>query len=223
MSTGKVHKPKNAAPGRWDRRFVHRALGDPFVLFLGTLEEQKDMQHLRNTILHVCIRGFLVFVVAAIAAGCASIVDGRPQPITITSNPANAKLIVYDMRKGEAILNATTPHTATLARGAGYFKKAKYKVVVEKEGFEQKEIMIEGVMNGWYAGNLLFGGLIGFLVVDPLSGAMWKLDPKDITVELAKTLAISRPDQGLVLLLKETLDPFPEIVDRMQPLAWRGE
>ena len=27
-------------------------------------------------------------------------------------------------------------------------------------------------MNGWYIGNILFGGLIGFLIVDPLTGAM---------------------------------------------------
>jgi hypothetical protein len=31
-------------------------------------------------------------------------------------------------------------------------------------------------MDGWYIGNILFGGLIGILIVDPLTGAMWKLD-----------------------------------------------
>ena len=30
-------------------------------------------------------------------------------------------------------------------------------------------------MDGWYIGNIVFGGLIGWLVVDPASGAMWKL------------------------------------------------
>jgi hypothetical protein len=33
-------------------------------------------------------------------------------------------------------------------------------------------------MDGWYIGNILFGGVIGFLIVDPATGAMWKLgDP----------------------------------------------
>jgi hypothetical protein len=32
-------------------------------------------------------------------------------------------------------------------------------------------------MDGWYLGNIVFGGLVGLLVVDPLTGAMWKLDP----------------------------------------------
>lgn len=31
-------------------------------------------------------------------------------------------------------------------------------------------------MDGWYIGNLLFGGLIGMLIVDPATGAMYKLD-----------------------------------------------
>jgi hypothetical protein len=30
-------------------------------------------------------------------------------------------------------------------------------------------------IDGWYFGNLLFGGLIGILIVDPATGAMWKL------------------------------------------------
>lgn len=30
-------------------------------------------------------------------------------------------------------------------------------------------------MDGWYVGNIIFGGLIGLLLVDPITGAMWKL------------------------------------------------
>jgi len=44
-------------------------------------------------------------------------------------------------------------------------------------------------LNGWYIGNLLFGGLIGLLIVDPLTGAMWTLDPKDINLILEKKTA----------------------------------
>ena len=48
-------------------------------------------------------------------------------------------------------------------------------VEVSKEGFEKKTIQIESKTNGWYIGNLLFGSLIGFLIIDPLTGAMWTL------------------------------------------------
>lgn len=36
-------------------------------------------------------------------------------------------------------------------------------------------------MNGWYIGNLLFGGIIGLLIVDPATGAMWTLIPRKLT------------------------------------------
>lgn len=66
------------------------------------------------------------------------------------------------MNSGNKIYSGKTPYTATLQRGVGYFKKARYRVVVEKEGYANKEILIEGSPNGWYiGGNLLFGGLIG--------------------------------------------------------------
>ena len=31
-------------------------------------------------------------------------------------------------------------------------------------------------MDGWYIGHILFGGLIGFLIIDPATGSMWKLN-----------------------------------------------
>ena len=35
-------------------------------------------------------------------------------------------------------------------------------------------------MDPWYAGNIVFGGIIGALV-DPAAGAMWKL-PKEVNI-----------------------------------------
>ncbi|MCX4027392.1 hypothetical protein H0A36_10465 [Endozoicomonas sp. SM1973] len=35
--------------------------------------------------------------------------------------------------------------------------------------------MITSTLDGWYFGNLFLGGLIGMLIVDPLTGAMFKL------------------------------------------------
>jgi len=35
----------------------------------------------------------------------------------------------------------------------------------------------------WYlAGNIVFGGIAGWLIVDPLTGAMWRLSPKEVNV-----------------------------------------
>ena len=59
--------------------------------------------------------------------------------------------------------------------GAGYFKAAEYSITYSKPGFEDLTLPITSEVDGWYIGNLFFGGLIGFLVVDPATGAMWKL------------------------------------------------
>ncbi|HEY5968354.1 MAG TPA: hypothetical protein VIU35_10260, partial [Chitinophagaceae bacterium] len=43
-----------------------------------------------------------------------------------------------------------------------------------------RKINVECKLNGWYFGNLLIGGLIGLLIVDPATGAMYRLESKDI-------------------------------------------
>lgn len=48
-------------------------------------------------------------------------------------------------------------------------------------------------LNGWYFGNIIFGGAIGMLVVDPATGAMWKIiDPVvDETLVRSKANALT--------------------------------
>jgi hypothetical protein len=187
-----------------------------------TFERRRTMRKSWKTMRH--FQQLLALTAISFAlAGCASIVDSGPQTISINSNPPDAKLTVYDMRKGEQIINAKTPYTATLKRGAGYFKSAKYRVVIEKEGYESKEIIIKGKASGWYmGGNLIFGGLIGWLIVDPATGAMWRLDPKDIKAELVKREALFQQDEGLVVVLKDRLSELPvDIVNKMELVSIR--
>jgi hypothetical protein len=127
---------------------------------------------------------------------------------------------VYDVKKGEQIINATTPYTAALDRGVGYFKPAEYRVVVESEGYKTKEVTIKGTVNGWYVGgNILFGGLIGWLIVDPITGAMYNL-PKEVSVDLSEPKASEQREGGqeIVLLLRER-NALPEEVKRQMTLV----
>jgi hypothetical protein len=39
---------------------------------------------------------------------------------------------------------------------------------------------LDSSVSGWYFGNLAFGGVIGMLIVDPLTGAMYNLTPDKI-------------------------------------------
>jgi len=119
---------------------------------------------------------------ALVLSGCASIFSGSTQQVTITSQPPGANISVANSA-GATVHTATTPATLTLNRGAGYFRSESYKVVVQKEGFAPKELTLTASLNGWYLGNILFGGLIGMLAVDPVTGAMYSF-PDSVSATL---------------------------------------
>jgi len=131
-------------------------------------------------------------IVAALGAavalsGCASIIKGGgPQSFTVSSQPPGADVSITAVPTGETIAAGRTPLTALLPKSRGYFKGAKYKVLVQLQGFQAREAIVDTNVNGWYvAGNLVFGGLIGWLIVDPATGAMWSLDQEALDVPLA--------------------------------------
>lgn len=119
-------------------------------------------------------------------ASCASIVSKSIYNVRLSSSPIEATVQVFD-KKGREIFNGTTPTQVELKSGAGYFKKAEYVVKYSKEGYQTREVTITADINGWYFGNLVFGGLIGFLIVDPATGAMYRLDPTDLNETLSPT------------------------------------
>jgi hypothetical protein len=136
--------------------------------------------------------------------GCATIIKGPNQNIPFSTDPEGAKVSVFDAN-GMRISEGTTPITLSLKRGNGYFKSAEYRVVFEAPGYQKKEVWISGSMEVWYvAGNLLVGGLIGWLVVDPLTGAMWHLTPDKVSPQLEKSLASGQGD-GLHIVLADQI------------------
>ena len=131
----------------------------------------------------VVVLGLVVLVgLMVLSQGCASIMEGSKRTVSITSEPTGAAFTIYN-KKGEAIDSGMTPATVTLKPGAGYFSAEKYTVKLTKAGCPDSEASIENGISGWYlVGNIIFGGLIGYLVVDPLTGAMWTL--KDLHVDM---------------------------------------
>lgn len=117
------------------------------------------------------------------STGCATIVSESSYPVIINSVPSG-KTFVIKNRDGIQVGEGTTPYTIVLKAGAGYFQKEKYEIVFNDKKLGNKSFILEPTVDGWYlGGNLLFGGLIGYLVVDPLTGAMYKL-PKSFTADL---------------------------------------
>ncbi len=149
-----------------------------------------------------------VCVLVIAAAGCASIVSGSKQEIGIDSKPDQAEVRIYNQSNIE-IWNSKTPATVRLNRGDGFFEGAEYRVEISKEGFETKTLTITSSLNGgWYiAGNFFIGGFLGWLIIDPASGAMWKLEPDSIHVTLEEKLAAGNGEieEGFAVILRDDI------------------
>jgi len=143
----------------------------------------------------------LVLFLFVTLTGCASIVSGSgPQAIPVNTNPSEARLEVMDIMSGQPVLDAKTPHTMLLNRSAGYFKKKEYKIKVSKDGFMAQEKVLRPEVSGWYlGGNIIFGGLIGWFIVDPATGAMYKF-PED---SISMILYPDTPDGRAAMKLEE--------------------
>jgi hypothetical protein len=130
------------------------------------------------------MKNIYVLLTITLLSGCATIAGHTTYPVTISSSPNEAKFIVTN-KAGHEVQSGITPSTVTLNSGAGYFSGEKYSVAYSKNGFNDAKAEIDSSVSGWYAGNLLIGGLIGLLIVDPLSGAMYKL-PENVTTGLTQ-------------------------------------
>ena len=150
----------------------------------------------------------LIVVASTSFTGCASIISGSTQSLSFKSVPDSANIMITN-RKGEKSHTGQTPATVTLKKGAGYFKPENYKITFEKVGYQTKTVTVAGGMSGWYIGNLIFGGLPGLLIVDPLTGAMFTLSPDDVTATLeANNVVVQKDEKSLTIMLKEDVPPL---------------
>jgi hypothetical protein len=154
-----------------------------------------------------------------IVTGCATIVGDPDQLLPINSTPDDASIVVTD-ETGVEVFKGTTPTTVTLQKSDGsYFGGKEYTVQISKSGFESQQIPIRSKVNGWYiGGNLIFGGLIGYLIVDPLNGNMYTLTPEAVASSLGQSTAHNnnRNDGGISVILLS--DVPQDLLTHLQPL-----
>jgi hypothetical protein len=151
---------------------------------------------------------YLIFIPIIAFAACASIVSKSVYPVKISSRPDSANVSVTDI-KGREVFFGVTPVTVSLKAGSGYFQGAEYNVTFKKDGYSDFSTKINRDLNLWYIiGNAFIGGLIGYLIVDPATGAMWTLD--DVSAILLK----KKPEQKTedahlnVVLLEDVPEPL---------------
>ena len=116
-----------------------------------------------------CVFGIVTLL---LIIGCATIIHGSRESITVNSSPSGAKII----RQGAHI--ASTPAVIELKRS-----DSNIILLIEKEGYQPIEIILNRKVDGWIVGNIVIGGLIG-LAIDFITGSAYTLSPDDINVAL---------------------------------------
>lgn len=150
--------------------------------------------------------------------GCASVFNSGKEAVQIDSTPNGARVTVYD-ELGEVVASGRTQFKVELSAGKN-FRRKSYRVKVEKLGYQPKEFLLENKLSGWYWGNLLYSGPLGALVVDPLTGNMWRLDPAQVEVKLEKIElpASERPNPVTSFLILPPDQLPPEALAARQPI-----
>lgn len=147
----------------------------------------------------------VLLIPAFFLTGCATIVGKDVFPVTINSNPDGASILIKD-EKDKKIFTGTTPTTVTLAAGESYFHAKTYYITFSKTGYVEQQAVVKASLSGWYFGNIIFGGLIGVLIVDPITGKMWKL-PTDVSANLSQKVSLNENQPTLKIV---TLDQVPK-------------
>lgn len=139
-------------------------------------------------------------------SSCATLFSNSNYPFKIDSTPDKAKFEIFN-RDGNMVVNGTTPQMVRLKSNYSYFQAESYNVVFygnDKEIIAQLPISFH--VDGWYiAGNLLIFPIwpISYLIVDPLSGAMWTPDQRYIQANLSKGTASNEIPEIKVMTLEQ--------------------
>ena len=129
------------------------------------------------------MRNILLVFGLTLLSGCASILSDSTYPVTFDSNPSGAEVTIRD-ESGAPVYKGRTPTTLTLSASDGFFDAASYTIEATLPGHNPARATLNAKLDGWYIGNILFGGLLGILIIDPATGAMWRLDGR-VTVNLS--------------------------------------
>jgi hypothetical protein len=143
-------------------------------------------------------KSVLALSTAVLFSSCASIVSKSEYPVSLTSSPSGAKVTVK--KNGISVYQGLTPSMVTLSASNGFFQPAKYQVEFTKNGAPTQTIPLTSDIDGWYFGNILFGGLIGMLIVDPATGAMWKL-PENVNASMTSMASVTSENGKTIIIV----------------------
>jgi hypothetical protein len=148
----------------------------------------------------------IMVITCGLLTNCATIIHGTRQDISFTSSPSGAGVIINDQNKG------ATPIIVNLER------KNNYTVKIQLAGYLPYETNIVKKVDGWIAGNIIFGVIMG-LVVDAATGGMYKLTPEQISAELKNTTVLLQKGDQIYIIVVMSADPSWEKIGSLQNLS----
>jgi hypothetical protein len=147
-----------------------------------------------------------VIIALLLLSNCATIVSKSSYPVTVNSNPQGLVFLVTDTHTGAVVSQGKTPQQVTLKAGAGYFKGATYRFDIKNGSKTIATQELTSTLDGWFLGNIIFGGPLGLLIIDPLTGAMYKL-PESVTVGAPTIATIEQNGNMLQIASIDSLAP----------------
>jgi len=121
-----------------------------------------------------------LYLALHVSAGCASIVKGKTQNVSIESNVRGATIIVDGQTVGK------TPFSGPIPRGSDT------TILVKKDGYEPRRMTLSTEIEPIFWGNIIFGGFFGS-TTDMGTQAMYKYAPATIMVDLEVAAAEAKP------------------------------
>lgn len=110
---------------------------------------------------------FTLSALLVLLSGCATIVAGADQVVTVSTSPPGASCHV-DRGSEPIAFIASTPAVISVSKSS-----ADLLVNCDKPGFEHASISGVSSFNGWMFGNVVFGGLIG-VIADAATAATYE-------------------------------------------------
>lgn len=117
-------------------------------------------------------------------SGCASVFSSSTQLVEIETNPSGASIMITN-RSEEIVYKGLTPFKEELTKARGFFKGEDYSIHIEKGGYRAADLTLTFHNNAWYVfGNTLNGFLLGWLLFDPKTTHLYRLDPGKVSIDL---------------------------------------
>jgi hypothetical protein len=96
------------------------------------------------------------------SSGCASLISGSKQDVTIESQPAASEVQIFQGKllastDGKVQSEGVLTYTGRTPAQVGLKREHEHTVVVKAAGFQEVRVLVDRSFNGWVLGNLLCG------------------------------------------------------------------